>query len=90
MPDQWFTGAQVEHIDALAMGPLMDEADEFLSGLKSLRYERADRPPALKGLAPDPGDMRRVEFGCHPADPLKVDERWTEPVHCLICGSRCG
>jgi hypothetical protein len=65
----------------------MDEADKFFSGLKSLRYEPADRPPAPKDMPPDPGDMRRVEFGCHPADPLKVAESWTAPVHCLICGS---
>jgi hypothetical protein len=32
-------------------------------------------------------DMRRVDFECHPGEPLKVLDDWTEPVHCLICGT---
>ena len=32
--------------------------------------------------------MRRIEFECHPKDPLKVAEDWAEPVHCVICGAR--
>ncbi|MCY3733741.1 MAG: hypothetical protein OXG42_05625, partial [Chloroflexi bacterium] len=34
----------------------------------------------------EPNDMRRVDFSCHPAEPVKVDEAWAGPVHCLCCG----
>jgi hypothetical protein len=30
--------------------------------------------------------MRRVDFLCHPAEPVKVLDDWGRPVHCLICG----
>jgi hypothetical protein len=32
-------------------------------------------------------DMIRVDFVCHPTEPVKVLEDWANPVHCLICGS---
>src|SRR6266511_2386951 len=31
-------------------------------------------------------DMRRIDFTCHPAEPVKVLDDWDGPVHCLICG----
>jgi len=30
--------------------------------------------------------MTRVDFACHPSEPLKILDDWHEPVHCLICG----
>ena len=41
---------------------------------------------AASGMPPEPADMRRVDFECHPEDQLKVAEDWGKPVHCLICG----
>ena len=32
-------------------------------------------------------DMRRVDFECHPSEPLKVLEAWERSVHCLVCGA---
>lgn len=33
-------------------------------------------------------DMVRVDFACHPSEPVKVFEEWpvAQPTHCLICG----
>jgi hypothetical protein len=31
-------------------------------------------------------DMRRVDFTCHPGEPVKVLDDWTQMVHCLLCG----
>ena len=31
-------------------------------------------------------DMTRVEFECHPTEPVKVLEEWDKPMRCLICG----
>jgi hypothetical protein len=34
----------------------------------------------------DTDDMRRIDFACHPAEPVKVLDDWDRWVHCLICG----
>ena len=31
--------------------------------------------------------MRRIDFVCHPDDPIKVADDWTGLVRCLICGT---
>lgn len=31
-------------------------------------------------------DMKRVDFACHPGEPVKVLDDWTGSVHCLVCG----
>jgi hypothetical protein len=38
----------------------------------------------------EPNDMRRVEFACHPNEPVKVLEDWTRPVYCLIDSQPAG
>ncbi|MGE3077280.1 MAG: hypothetical protein AB7O30_21875 [Dehalococcoidia bacterium] len=35
----------------------------------------------------EPLDMRRVDFDCHPDEPVKVLENWEDPVFCLCCGT---
>jgi hypothetical protein len=45
--------------------------------------DRSPEPPELS----EPDDMRRVDFPCHPSEPLKVLDDWAGPVHCLICGT---
>ena len=34
----------------------------------------------------EPSDMVAVTSPCHPWEPVKVLEEWTEPLHCLVCG----
>jgi hypothetical protein len=89
--DQWFTESQVEYIQQVGSGVVSGEVDQIFSQFNrpgsALKYTPGDRPPALRELPPEPDDMRRVEFGCHSEDPLKVAEDWDKPVHCLICGS---
>jgi hypothetical protein len=48
------------------------------------RLERDEPEPAPELDEPD--DMRRIDFTCHPAEPVKVLDEWDRPVHCLICG----
>jgi hypothetical protein len=31
--------------------------------------------------------MRRVDFRCHPEEPVKVLDDWNRSVHCPICGA---
>ena len=46
----------------------------------------------ISGQAEPPGslteddDMRRIDFACHPSEPLKILDEWDKPVRCLICG----
>jgi ribosomal protein S27E len=43
-------------------------------------------PPAMDPLV-ETNDMRRVDFACHPNEPVKVLDEWDREVHCLVCGS---
>jgi len=93
--DQWFTEEQVAFIHDEVMekvvSPSLGELKQSLENLGRVSSglieasldvpERQHAPPIF-----EPNDMRIVEFECHPDEPLKVLERWTEPVHCLICG----
>lgn len=49
-----------------------------------LDFDMPDEPePAPEDMA-----MRRIDFACHPDEPVKVLDDWQRPVHCLICGTR--
>ena len=45
-----------------------------------------DLPPEVDPLI-EVNDMRRVDFSCHPSEPVKVLADWSQAVHCLICGT---
>ncbi len=93
-PDQWFTRGQIEYLGAVGLQqfaePVLDELEQTLGGVNktdgplNIRFERGEIevPPQPK----EPNDMRRLDFGCHPTEPIKVMEEWDGPVHCLICG----
>jgi hypothetical protein len=89
-PDQWFTELQVEYIRQAGLGAASEEVNQIFSQFNRpgslLKYTPGDRPPTPKELPPEPDDMRRVDFDCHPLDPLKVAEDWDDSIHCLICG----
>jgi hypothetical protein len=56
-------------------------SNEFVKIQAGSAPTRRNRPPLT-----EPDDMRRVDFPCHPAEPVKVRDDWTDPVHCLVCG----
>lgn len=90
--DGWWTGPQLAHIEALvasqaecmlrdAMKPLERNSSEFMT------LSVSQSPKTQVPSVPDePNDMRRIDFDCHPAEPVKVIENWDAPVHCLLCG----
>jgi hypothetical protein len=96
-PDAWLTKAQVAAAEAIVQRELIDpkldklarEIDRLnrssggLIGIEA-RLERDEPEPAPELDEPD--DMRRIDFTCHPAEPVKVLDEWDRPVHCLICG----
>ncbi len=94
-PDAWLTKAQAELAQSLVMAEVVDPmikkfADDVgkigrrSGGLVSARVEHmpSEKPVPLTEL----DDMTRVDFPCHPSEPIKVLDDWTRPVRCLICG----
>ncbi len=93
--DAWFTQAQLD----LAQNVLTREVvDPMLSDF-SRRLGRAGggsglfrvtashrRTDALDPLT-ESDDMTRVDFACHPGEPVKVLDNWDRAVHCLVCGT---
>lgn len=91
--DGWLTKAQAERAQTTVMRDVVDPMlDDFARNLgrsssgmfkMNVNRERSPEPPELS----EPDDMRRIDFPCHPSEPLKVLEDWTGPLHCLICGT---
>jgi hypothetical protein len=95
--DAWLTKAQVSVMEEIVqrelvepeLGKLAREIDRLnrssggLIGIEA-HLERDELEPAPELDETD--DMRRVDFTCHPVEPVKVLDDWDGPVHCLICG----
>jgi hypothetical protein len=90
--DSWFTKAQMELAQNRVMrevvGPELDKMAHDLrrsshGGLISFDM-KYDKPRALDPLV-EADDMRRVDFACHPTEPVKVLDDWQGAVQCLIC-----
>lgn len=92
--DSWWTKAQLEAGKAvLHRKVIAPELEKFRrnidqinrgSGLLNISARiEGDEPEELSLGETD--DMRRIVFGCHPDDPIKVLDDWERPVHCLIC-----
>ena len=93
--DAWWTEAQLDLAESIVVGEVVSPAFKELDnsfknlGRKSGGMLRAsvehDDPEEADPLTED-DDMRRVDFGCHPTQPLKVLDDWRKPVRCFICG----
>ena len=92
----WYTKAQIEQARAIAYrdiaAPEIDKLKQSLAEISrasgglisaTLKSETPDQPQQLS----EADDMRRVDFSCHPNEPLKVRENWDKPIRCLICGA---
>lgn len=91
----WLTKAQIAHAQRIAEAEVVEPmlakfADDITRKFRSAGMTtRSDRRRHVE--APDPltedDDMTRVDFACHPSEPVKILEDWHEPAHCLICGA---
>lgn len=89
----WHTKAQVELARATVVQEVVDPMlDDFTRKLQSsssgivkvtASHKPSQQPPKLS----EPDDMLRIDFPCHPTEPIKVLNDWTGPLHCLICGT---
>lgn len=94
-PDQWLTKEQVECAQRLALGESMrflqdgfKELERKTSGnMVKFKVEKSDpvEPPLPLH---EPEDMLIVQSPCHPWEPIKIDESWSEPLHCIVCGNQ--
>jgi hypothetical protein len=95
-PDgSWWTKAQLEFVEAVGVrefvGPELDRLSRSVRDIGSssdglieatFEAELPEEPAPLR----EEDDMRRVEFACHPSEPVKVLDEWSMSVHCLLCG----
>jgi len=95
--DAWLTKAQVAVVDEVIQREFIDpELDKLQRGIDRLNRSRGgligiearlerDEPEPVPELD-ETDDMRRVDFTCHPTEPVKVLDDWGRAVYCLICG----
>ena len=98
-PDAWWTKDQIEAAHAVmyreVVGPELEKFQREIQrlnrpgGFIQVSAEITGDEPEEPNLT-EINDMRRVDFACHPDDPVKVLDEWTRPAHCLICGSEAG
>lgn len=84
-PSSWLTQPQVEFFRNVAAKEAIKKFQDELgnaSSLFSISAEGCSEPVPLT----EPDDMHKVVPSCHPNEPLKVDESWSQDLHCLICG----
>lgn len=95
---EWATPAQMQLAQAIVMrevvGPQLDEFARDLERTSrrsgglikfTARVERDDEKP--QPTLTETNDMRRVEFPCHPDEPLKILDDWRGDAFCLVCGT---
>ena len=96
-PSDWFTVDQLAYINAevlnVAVLPSLEGLTESFDQLARstgglIQITGGIDVPVQQQAAPvfEPNDMKRVTFSCHTSEPVKVQEEWQGPVHCLCCG----
>jgi hypothetical protein len=95
--DAWLTKAQVAVVDEVIQREFIDpELGKLQRGIDQLNRNRGglisiearlerDEPEPVPELD-ETDDMRRIDFTCHPTEPVKVLDDWGRAVYCLICG----
>jgi DNA-directed RNA polymerase subunit RPC12/RpoP len=91
----WLTHAQIElaqnMVATQVLGPMLKKFGNDIKGIgrgsggllsAEVKYDAPDELDPLTEV----DDMTRVEFECHPTEPVKVLEEWDKPIRCLICG----
>jgi DNA-directed RNA polymerase subunit RPC12/RpoP len=91
----WFTQAQAElarnTVATQVVGPMLKKFGDDMKGIgrssggmisAEVKYDAPDELDPLTEV----DDMTRVDFECHPTEPVKVLDDWDKPVRCAICG----
>lgn len=88
--DHWWTKPQLMHAEQLAaseiLGPELKQLERRPDPGSMISLSvKVDVPDTPAPITDDPNDMRRVDFACHPSEPVKILQNWMGDVHCLIC-----
>jgi len=94
----WATKAQVELAQSVVLREIVGpQLEEFGRELKRLNRETGGlitfsakvehNQPTTDPTLTESDDMRRVDFACHPDEPIKILEDWHGDVYCLVCGT---
>jgi hypothetical protein len=90
--DHWWTPAQLERAREIAFREVVHPELKKLENLNRsgdfLSLEVAVPDPDELAPLDEANDMHRIDFPCHPTEPIKVVDDWREGVHCLICARR--
>jgi hypothetical protein len=93
--DQWWTRKQVEFIQQSLLHQVIPGIEETLresmKGIEKggwIRTEVRSDPVNPPVPLSESNDMTAVASPCHPYEPVKIVDDWTEPIHCLVCGAR--
>jgi len=95
-PDAWWTPAQLELVENIVRREIVEpELEKFGRSLQDIGRGsggfvtaklETERAPEADPLV-ETDDQRRVDFTCHPGEPVKVLDGWGGDVHCMICGA---
>ena len=91
----WLTHAQIElaqnMVATQVLGPMLKKFGNDIKGIgpssggmlsADVKYDAPDELDPLTEV----DDMTRIDFECHPTEPVKVLDDWDKPLRCLICG----
>ena len=91
--ESWWTPEQTEYAQGIIAGPTIQEIANELNktfkksqGLIDFKITTQGVPGPPSELH-EPHDMVIIESPCHPWEPIKVQDDWTKPIHCIVCGS---
>lgn len=93
--DSWLTPAQIELAQSIVateiVGPMLKDftRDTNRMGRRSggmFKISASSNSPDEMDPLTEADDMKRIDFMCHPIEPVKVLDDWDGQVHCLICG----
>lgn len=93
--DEWWTPDQLDYAEGIVSGPgiedlaaqLQDDLKRAAAGLFDIKVEKQG-PDELPHALVEPSDMVAVLPPCHDEVPIKLDENWDPPAHCLACGTQ--
>jgi hypothetical protein len=93
--DTWLTRAQAElaqsMVAAQVLGPMLKKFGDDMKGIgrgsggmigAKVTYDVPDELDPITEI----DDMTRVDFECHPTEPVKILDDWDKLVRCVICG----
>lgn len=93
-PNAWWTQQQIEYAQKLmaaeVLAPQIQRLQNSLQGLNRSSGILKVNVTSTPIMRPEPlveeEDMIRVDFPCHPQEPIKIQEGWNQQVACLTCG----